>query len=105
MHTLTLYVGVGTGRCLLIDDILDLQPGRVIFNPAANPRELDQHLRVAGIAGIEGCTLVMLKTRQFWRGSMLTERFADACAFALDSCTPAKGARAPLFRTVPICWR
>lgn len=64
VHTLTLYVGADRSR-LLIDDILDLQPGRVIFNPGSESPELDQHLRAAGIAGIEGCTLVMLKTRQF----------------------------------------
>jgi predicted CoA-binding protein len=64
VHTLTLYVGPGRSLPLL-DDILRLDPGRVIFNPGTEAPELEQRLHERRIACIHGCTLVMLRTRQF----------------------------------------
>jgi predicted CoA-binding protein len=64
VHTLTLYVGPERSRPLL-DDIVRLDPGRVIFNPGTESPELEQRLRDHRIACIHGCTLVMLRTGQF----------------------------------------
>lgn len=64
VDTLTLYVG----PALLepqADDIVQLQPGRVIFNPGTESRAVQTKLDQAGIEWFEACTLVMLKTDQF----------------------------------------
>jgi len=64
VHTLTLYVGPERSRPL-IDDIIRLNPRRVIFNPGSESAELERHLRDRHIPHVEGCTLVMLRTNQF----------------------------------------
>ena len=64
VHTLTLYVGPQRSAALH-DDILALNPGRVIFNPGTESPTLEQALRHRGVECIEGCTLVMLRTHQF----------------------------------------
>ena len=64
VDTLTLYVGPERIRPM-IDDILNLSPGRVIFNPGTESRELERLLNDAGIAWLQGCTLVMLRTGVF----------------------------------------
>ncbi len=64
VDTLTLYVG----PALLepqADDIVQLRPGRVIFNPGTESRALQTKLDEAGIEWFEACTLVLLKTDQF----------------------------------------
>ena len=64
VDTLTLYVG--PARLInMIDDIVNLKPGRVIFNPGTESRELQQALSAADIEWFEACTLVMLKTDTF----------------------------------------
>lgn len=64
VNTLTLYVG--TARLEpLIEELVALNPGRVIFNPGTESRPLQQALDQAGIAWLEACTLVMLKTGVF----------------------------------------
>lgn len=64
VDTLTLYVG--PARLInMIDDIVALKPGRVIFNPGTESRELQQALTAANIEWFEACTLVMLKTDTF----------------------------------------
>jgi predicted CoA-binding protein len=64
VDTLTLYVGPERSRPL-IDDIVALRPGRVIFNPGTESAELEARLQSMEIPFIHGCTLVMLRTRQF----------------------------------------
>ena len=64
VHTLTLYIGPERSH-KLIDDIIELNPTRVIFNPGSESMELELHLRRHHIECIHGCTLVMLKTGQF----------------------------------------
>lgn len=64
VDTLTLYVGP-EGLQPMIDDIVRLAPGRVIFNPGTESRELQRRLDESGIEWFEACTLVMLKTDQF----------------------------------------
>jgi predicted CoA-binding protein len=64
VHTLSLYVGpqrIGP----LIADVEKLTPGRVIFNPGTESRELEHCLDAAGIPWLQGCTLVMLRTGTF----------------------------------------
>lgn len=64
VDTLTLYVG--PARLInMIDEIVALKPGRVIFNPGTESRELQQALSNASIEWFEACTLVMLKTDTF----------------------------------------
>ncbi len=48
-----------------IDEILNLAPGRVIFNPGTESYPLMKHLDKEGIPYLEACTLVMLGTGQF----------------------------------------
>jgi len=64
VDTLTLYVGP---RQLepLTDEILQMHPGRVIFNPGTESPVTERSLQEAGIRCVHGCTLVMLRTGQF----------------------------------------
>jgi predicted CoA-binding protein len=64
VHTLTLYVGPERLRSQ-VQAVLELRPGRVIFNPGAESDALAAGLDQAGIPYTYGCTLVMLQTGQF----------------------------------------
>ncbi len=64
VDTLTLYVGPARLEPML-DQLMELNPGRVIFNPGTESRLYQQQLDEAGIEWLEACTLVMLKTNQF----------------------------------------
>jgi predicted CoA-binding protein len=64
VDTLTLYVGPGRLE-KMIDSIVALQPGRVIFNPGSESRSLQGALTAKGIEWEEACTLVLLQTGQF----------------------------------------
>jgi predicted CoA-binding protein len=64
VDTLTLYVGPERIQPML-DDILNLSPGRVVFNPGTESPELESRLDDAGIPWLQGCTLVMLRTGTF----------------------------------------
>ena len=64
VDTLTLYVGPKRLQPLT-PALLDLRPGRVIFNPGTESPELQQALDEADIPWMEACTLVLLKTSQF----------------------------------------
>jgi predicted CoA-binding protein len=64
VHTLAMYVG--PERSLrMINDIVALNPWRVIFNPGTESPELENRLKQNGSECIKGCTLVMLRTNQF----------------------------------------
>ena len=64
VDTVTMYVGPARQQGLM-EQIIAINPKRVIFNPGTeNPAAYDQ-LQAAGIEVIEACTLVMLRTRQF----------------------------------------
>lgn len=64
VDTLTIYVNpaVTSG---LVDKIVALNPGRVIFNPGTESPELLNALEANGIAYQKACTLVLLNTGQF----------------------------------------
>ena len=64
VDTLTLYVGPERGASLA-DAILDLHPGRVIFNPGTESPELEGRLSDTGIPYVYDCTLVMLDAGRF----------------------------------------
>lgn len=64
VHTLTLYVGPLRCRAL-VEEIVALNPGRVIFNPGTEFDELEKRLEAAGIPAVKACTLVMVQSGQF----------------------------------------
>lgn len=64
VDTLTLYVNPEISSNMK-DEILQLKPGRVIFNPGTENSELEEALKKANIPYEEACTLVLLKTGQF----------------------------------------
>jgi len=47
------------------DALVNLRPGRVIFNPGSENPGLQARLVEAGIPCLEACTLVLLRTGQF----------------------------------------
>jgi predicted CoA-binding protein len=64
VDTLTLYVGPSR-LTAMVDAIVQLRPGRVIFNPGTESPELQAALDRASIPWVEACTLVMLRSGQF----------------------------------------
>ena len=48
-----------------VNQVLQLKPKRVIFNPLAENRPFSELLTKSAIESIEACTLVMLKTGEF----------------------------------------
>jgi predicted CoA-binding protein len=64
VHTLTLYLGPDRLEPL-IEDIVQLAPQRVIFNPGTELSALEKTLDRAGIPWLHACTLVMLSTGAF----------------------------------------
>lgn len=64
VDTLTMYVGPEISSKLK-EDILELKPRRVIFNPGSENTDLEKDLNQAGIEVEEACTLVLLRTKQF----------------------------------------
>jgi len=64
VDTLTMYVSPKLSS-KMTDAILELKPGRVIFNPGTENAELQTALNEADIQTLEACTLVLLATGQF----------------------------------------
>ena len=64
VDTLTLYVGPQR-MARLTEAVMELRPGRVIFNPGTEWSELEQRLDEAGIPWLHACTLVMLRAGSF----------------------------------------
>ena len=64
VDTLTLYVNPQVSS-QLTDAIINLKPGRVIFNPGTESTDLQVQLDQAGIVYEEACTLVLLHSGQF----------------------------------------
>ena len=64
VHTVTLYIGP-QHQPEWYDYILSLKPARIIFNPGAENRELEEKAIASGVEAIEACTLVMLRTGQY----------------------------------------
>jgi predicted CoA-binding protein len=64
VDTLTLYVGPQR-LAPLFDQVIALKPGRVIFNPGTESKDLMHRLEQAGIHWLEACTLVLLRIGTF----------------------------------------
>ncbi len=64
VDTLTLYLSADA-LAALESDIINLKPGRVIFNPGTENPTLMENLRNKGINVLQACTLVLLRTGQY----------------------------------------
>jgi predicted CoA-binding protein len=64
IHTVTLYVGPSR-QDAVINEILQIKPTRVIFNPGTENPAVYRQLQDVGIEPLEACTLVLLSTGQF----------------------------------------
>lgn len=64
IDTVTLYLNTYNQQPYL-QDIIDLKPARVIFNPGTENPEFEELLAASGIEPVEACTLVLLRTGQF----------------------------------------
>jgi hypothetical protein len=64
IDTLTIYVKPEISSKLK-NEIENLKPGRVIFNPGTENPEVQELLTQQGIPYEEACTLVLLNTNQF----------------------------------------
>jgi predicted CoA-binding protein len=64
IDTLTMYVSakISNGE---FDNIVQLNPRRVVFNPGSENQDLADKLINAGMEVVQACTLVMLRTNQF----------------------------------------
>jgi predicted CoA-binding protein len=64
VDTLTLYVNPSIQKSYY-SKILELKPGRIIFNPGTENKDLQELAEENGIATEEACTLVLLNTGQY----------------------------------------
>lgn len=64
IDTVTVYVNSAISE-KYEKDFLELKPRRVIFNPGAESKKLEESLRKNGIQVEEACTLVLLRTNQY----------------------------------------
>jgi predicted CoA-binding protein len=64
VNTVTLYVGADKSSALA-QDILNLKPKRIIFNPGAENKHLFLEAKKQGIEVMDACTLVMLSLNSF----------------------------------------
>jgi predicted CoA-binding protein len=64
IDTVTMYVNAALSSKYL-QDLIDLKPRRVIFNPGSENPSLEKALVDKGIIVEEACTLVLLRTNQF----------------------------------------
>jgi predicted CoA-binding protein len=65
IDTVTMYVNPINGKKYM-EDILAVNPRRVIFNPGTESDEMEAILQSHGIMTLRACTLVMLRTGQFY---------------------------------------
>ncbi|MBT5558516.1 MAG: CoA-binding protein [Proteobacteria bacterium] len=64
VDTVTMYVSASRSSSM-IDDLLALEPRRVIFNPGSENALLEAALLEAGVIVDHACTLVLLTTNQY----------------------------------------
>ena len=64
VDTLALYIGAERSK-ILIDDIIALNPVRVIFNPGTESELLELELYRNDISFVKDCTLLMLENGRF----------------------------------------
>lgn len=63
-HTVTLYLNPAHQE-QYYEEIIAMNPGRVIFNPGTENEEFEEKLTAANIPFEEACTLVLLRSGQF----------------------------------------
>ncbi|WP_320044172.1 CoA-binding protein [uncultured Desulfobacter sp.] len=66
IDTVTMYLGP-TRQDKVIEQILNIKPKRVIFNPGTENPQAYERLKSAEIKVQEACTLVLLKTDQYMK--------------------------------------
>ena len=66
IDTITVYVRPSILRTM-VDEVIQIQPKRVIFNPGAECKDVSTRFKSAGIEVQNACTLVLLDTSQFTR--------------------------------------
>ena len=64
IDTVTMYVGP-QNQPILYDQIIELKPRRVLFNPGTENPEFYKILENNGIATEEACTLVLLSLKEY----------------------------------------
>ena len=64
IDTITIYVKPDMAVSY-IDDIISVNPKRVILNPGTEHPLIDKRLKEAGIMVIQSCTLIMLDNNEF----------------------------------------
>jgi uncharacterized protein len=64
VDTVTMYIGP-QNQPEWYEYILGLKPKRIIFNPGTENYEFEKMAEERGIEAVQGCTLVMLRSRQF----------------------------------------
>ena len=64
VDTLTVYLDPSRSE-VLVAEIIQLSPRRVIFNPGSESTSLAKQLAAKGIDVVEACTLVLLQTGQY----------------------------------------
>ncbi len=64
IDTVTLYLNAQLHERIK-QDVLQLKPRRIIFNPGTESTQLMSFYQSHGIETLEACTLVMLRTDQF----------------------------------------
>lgn len=64
VHTLTLYIGQKNMEDWQ-DYAINLNPGRIIFNPGTENPKFEAQARKAGIETEHACTLVMISTNSY----------------------------------------
>ena len=64
IDTVTVYLSAARSMPLG-EDLISLEPRRVIFNPGAENQDLKQSLQSNGIECVDACTLVMLDSGTF----------------------------------------
>jgi uncharacterized protein len=64
IHTLSVYVNAKISSSMK-DEILELSPARIIFNPGAENNALADACNRLGIQTENACTLVLLRTNSF----------------------------------------
>jgi predicted CoA-binding protein len=65
IHTVTLYVSAKNLSTDLQNEIIELQPKRIIFNPGTENSVFENRLSKAGIFFEHACTLVLLSTGNY----------------------------------------
>ena len=64
VDTVTVYVNPANLRTM-VDELVALRPGRIIFNPGTEDDQMEDLLSRSGIPVLRACTILLSKTGQF----------------------------------------